>query len=476
LLKPILQDLFLSVDKIDRLLLIKMTIRISMPSENQKLSLTSRIFIGMIAGILIGSLLQLLFDDSGDFSVRVFGFDISAYAILVDGIFHVIGQAFVASLKMLVVPLVFVSLVCGTCSLSDPSRLGKLAGKSVGLYVFTTGIAITVALTLALIFQPGIRDNGGFSTENANYVAKEAPSFAQILIDMVPSNPINAMAEGNMLQVIVFALLLGVAMALSGDAGKRIGRFFEDINTVIMKLVTMLMNLAPYGVFALLAKLFATMGIGAILDLGKYFFLVIAVLLIHAFVTYPLLLKVFTGLNPLILLKKMREAVLFAFSTSSSSATLPITLETAKFKLGVKSPVASFTLPLGATINMDGTAIMQGVATVFIAQVYGIDLTVTDYLMVVLTATLASIGTAGVPGVGLIMLALVLQQVNLPVEGIALIIGVDRLLDMVRTAVNITGDCVVGTIVAKSEGEFDADIYHDMNAGNKAEEEAFEKA
>jgi Na+/H+-dicarboxylate symporter len=178
----------------------------------------------------------------------------------------------------------------------------------------------------------------------------------------------------------------------------------------------------------------------------------------------------------MILLKKMREAVLFAFSTSSSSATLPITLETAKFKLGVKSPVASFTLPLGATINMDGTAIMQGVATVFIAQVYGIDLTVTDYLMVVLTATLASIGTAGVPGVGLIMLALVLQQVNLPVEGIALIIGVDRLLDMVRTAVNITGDCVVGTIVAKSEGEFDEKMYHDIDAGKKIEDEAFDKA
>ncbi|TDF41446.1 dicarboxylate/amino acid:cation symporter [Alteromonadaceae bacterium M269] len=446
-----------------------------MPNEKQKLGLTSRIFIGMIAGILIGSLLQFLFDDSGDFSVRVFGFNISAYAILVDGIFHVVGQAFVASLKMLVVPLVFVSLVCGTCSLSDPSRLGKLAGKSVGLYVFTTAIAITIAVSLALMIKPGERDGQVISTKGANYVAKEAPSFAQILIDMVPSNPINAMAEGNMLQVIVFALLLGVAMALSGEAGKRIGNFFEDVNTVIMKLVTMLMALAPYGVFALLAKLFATMGIAAILDLAKYFFLVLVVLLIHAFVTYPTLLKVFTGLNPLNLLKKMREAVLFAFSTSSSSATLPITLETAKLKLGVKSPVASFTVPLGATINMDGTAIMQGVATVFIAQVYGIDLSVADYLMVILTATLASIGTAGVPGVGLIMLALVLQQVNLPVEGIALIIGVDRLLDMVRTAVNITGDCVVATIVAKSEGEFDEAIFNDPDAGQKQEEQAFEK-
>ena len=442
-----------------------------MPNEKQKLGLTSRIFIGMIAGILIGSLLNLLFDDSGDFSVSVFGFDISAYAILVDGIFHVIGQAFVASLKMLVVPLVFVSLVCGTCNLADPSRLGKLAGKSVGLYVFTTAIAITVAITAALIVKPG----EGISTEGAEYVAKEPTPFTEILINMVPSNPISAMADGNMLQVIVFALLLGVAMALSGDAGKRIGSFFEDINSVIMKLVTMLMNIAPYGVFALLAKLFATLGFETISNLAYYFFLVLIVLVFHALVVYPTILKVFTGQNPITLLKKMREAALFAFSTSSSSATLPVTMETAKFKLGVKSPVASFTLPLGATINMDGTAIMQGVATVFIAQAYSIDLSTADYLMVILTATLASIGTAGVPGVGLIMLGLVLQQVNLPAEGIGLILGVDRLLDMVRTAVNITGDCVVSTVVAKSEGEFDEAIFNDPNAGQKQEEQAFEK-
>jgi Na+/H+-dicarboxylate symporter len=273
------------------------------------------------------------------------------------------------------------------------------------------------------------------------------------------------MAEGNMLQIIVFAVIFGIAVSLSGEVGKRVSAAFNDINVVIMNIVTMVMNIAPYGVFVLMAKLFATIGLDTILGLAKYFFLLAGLLVMHAFVTYPIIFKVLSGLNPLILLRKMRNTVLFAFSTSSSNATLPITMDTAKNRLGVNSSVSSFTIPLGATINMDGTAIMQGVATVFIAQVYGVDLSVSDFLMVILTATLASIGTAGVPGVGLIMLAMVLQQVNLPVEGIALIIGVDRLLDMMRTAVNVTGDCMVSCIVAKSEGELDLTVFHDMEAG-----------
>lgn len=236
-----------------------------------------------------------------------------------------------------------------------------------------------------------------------------------------------------------------------------------------MKLVTLLMNLAPYGVFFLMAKLFTTLGFETIASLLKYFLVVLFVLLFHGLVVYPALLKTLTGLNPVIFLQKMRDAALFAFSTSSSNATLPVTMETVNKKLGVNNSISSFTVPLGATINMDGTAIMQGVATVFIAQVFGVDLSLSDYLMVILTATLASIGTAGVPGVGLIMLAMVLQQVGLPVEGIALIIGVDRLLDMTRTSVNITGDAMVSIIVAKSEGEFDAKVYHDPRAGLKDE-------
>jgi Na+/H+-dicarboxylate symporter len=442
-----------------------------MSHSKPKYSLTARIFIAMITGVALGSLLQLLFDDSGDFSFSVFGLEVSTYAVLVEGIFNVIGQIFIASLKMLVVPLVFVSLVCGTCSLSDPSKLGRLGGKSLLLYIGTTAIAISLAVFFALLVSPG---EGISLTPEAQYTATEAPSLAQVIINMFPDNPISAMAEGNMLQVIVFAVLFGIAMAMTGEVGERLGKFFEDLNVVIMKLVTVLMNLAPYGVFALMAKLFATIGLDTITSLLQYFLLVLFVLGVHVFVSYPIILKLLSGLSPIKLLKKMRDAALFAFSTSSSSATLPVTLETATAKLGVSPSVASFTIPLGSTINMDGTAIMQGVATVFIAQVYGVDLSLGDYLMVILTATLASVGTAGVPGVGLIMLAMVLQQVNLPVEGIALIIGVDRLLDMTRTAVNVTGDCMVACIVGKSEGELDLKRYMDDNAGSKEENVDFE--
>jgi Na+/H+-dicarboxylate symporter len=267
------------------------------------------------------------------------------------------------------------------------------------------------------------------------------------------------MAEGKMLQIIVFALLVGYAIAHAGEQGRRIGSFFRDMEGVVMKMVELLMALAPYGVFALLAKLFSTMGIGAIIDLAGYFFTVLAVLLFHALVVYGTLFKAFTHLSPRMLFSKCRSVWAFAFSTASSGATLPITLNTVERRLGVHNSVAGFTVPLGATINMDGTAIMQGVATVFIAQVYGVDLTATALLTVILTATLASVGTAAVPGVGLVTLALVLEQAGLPVEGIALIIGVDRLLDMVRTAVNVTGDMMVSVVIAKSEKQFDENVF-----------------
>ena len=442
-----------------------------MSQFSHKYSLTARIFIGMVAGIIIGALLQFIFDDSGDLRFSIFSVEVSTYSILVEGIFSTLGQIFISSLKMLVVPLVLVSLICGTSSLSDPSKLGRLGIKSISFYILTTGIAVSLAIMAGLLVAPG---EGLNLQAETTYAAKEAPSLSQVIVNMFPSNPINALAQGNMLQIIVFAVLLGVAMAMTGDAGKRVAAFFEDLNTVIMRLVTIIMNLAPYGVFVLMAKLFASIELGTIVSLVKYFMVVLVVLIIHGLVTYSALLKMFSGLSPVMLLTKMRDAALFAFSTSSSSATLPVTMETARNKLGVGKSVSSFTLPLGATINMDGTAIMQGVATVFIAQVYAVDLTLGDYVMVVLTATLASVGTAGVPGVGLIMLAMVLQQVNLPVEGIALIIGVDRLLDMTRTAVNITGDCTVACIIAKSEGELDQAVFDDPNAGSKQEDVDFE--
>ncbi len=437
--------------------------------SEQKLSLTARILIGLFAGIFTGLTLQFLISQFGLEGDLLIPLGIGALSIndfLVNGVFHVGGSIFVASLKMMVVPLVFVSLVVGTCSLNDATKLARLGGKSIGLYLTTTAIAISLAILFALLVGPG---HGVEMNTESTFQPKEAPGFAQVLINMFPTNPLQSMAEGKMLQVIVFALLFGVAMALSGEPGKRLAGVFEDINAVIMRLVMILMNLAPYGVFFLLAKLFTTLQWDLILNLIKYFLLVIFVLVLHGTVVYSTLLKTLTGLDPVAFLKKMKDAILFAFSTSSSAATLPVTMETATKKLGVKNSIASFTLPMGATLNMDGTAIMQGVATVFIAQVFGVDLSIGDFLMVILTATLASIGTAAVPGVGLIMLAMVLQQVGLPVEGIALIIGVDRLLDMTRTAVNVTGDCMVSCVVATSEKEFDYDTFADPDAGLKAE-------
>ncbi len=432
-------------------------------SNNNKMSLTAKILWALIAGLVTGVIINnVLGGVSFDLGITQF----TPQTFLVD-IFHVGGKIFVNSLKMMVVPLVFVSLVCGVCSLSDTSKLGRLGGKSISLYIATTAIAITIAITLAIVIAPGV---GAGWVSDATLTGKEAPSLGQVIIDMFPTNPIAAMANGAMLQIIVFAILFGLAMVMSGDTGKRLTNLFEDINTINLKLVGILMNLAPYGVFCLIAKLASTIDIADFGEyLAKYFFTVLGALFIHALVTYPTILKLLSGLNPVLFLKKMKNAQLFAFSTASSSATLPVTLETATTKLGVDPKVASFTVPMGATINMDGTAIMQGVATVFIAQAYGVDLTVSDYLMVVLTATLASIGTAGVPGVGLIMLTMVLQQVGLPLEGIAIIMAVDRLLDMTRTAVNVTGDCMVSCIVAKSEGEFDETIFADPEAGVKEE-------
>ncbi len=435
-------------------------------AQKNKLGLTARIVLGMVAGIVVGFFFKWLLAGQEERILYLVGMEVPLKAFFVDGVLHIGGEVFIASLKMLVVPLVFVSLVCGTCSLSDTSSLGRLGGKTIGLYLITTALAISLAIFAALLIGPG---EGVQMQSDASFNAAEAPALSQVFINIFPSNPIESMAKGNMLQIIVFAVLFGLAMAVSGKAGERLTLVFNDLSEVIMRLVTLLMNLAPYGVFFLMAKLFTTLGFETIASLAKYFAVVLTVLILHGLISYGVLLKLLTGLSPFKFFKKMRDAALFGFSTSSSNATMPVTMEAVTKKLGVKNSIASFTVPLGATINMDGTAIMQGVATVFIAQVFAVDLTLADYLMVILTATLASVGTAGVPGVGLIMLAMVLQQVGLPVEGIALIIGVDRLLDMTRTAVNVTGDAMVSCIVAKSERQFDADVFNDANAGIKDE-------
>ncbi|GAJ71421.1 LOW QUALITY PROTEIN: sodium/glutamate symport protein [Vibrio sp. JCM 18904] len=433
-------------------------------NTKKPMSLTSRVILGMVAGILTGFAIRTLFADNGF---------VDAY--IVNGLFEVGGQIFVASLKMLVVPLVFVSLVCGTSSLKDLSTLGRMGGKTLAFYVTTTAIAITLALTMGTLFQPG-GAGGADLTAASSFKSAEAPSLGQVIIDMFPDQPISAMAEGKTLQVIVFAVLFGIAISAAGKPGERIAAFFSDLNEVIMKLVAILMNLAPYGVFFLMAKLFTGLGLGAIVNLAEYFLVLAGTLVLHGLVTYSLMLKGFTGLNPITFLRKMEDAIMFAFSTASSNATIPVTMETAKHRMGVENRVSSFTVPLGATVNMDGTAIMQGVATAFIAQAFNIDLTMGDYMMVIMTATLASIGTAGVPGVGLVMLAMVLNQVGLPLEGIALIMGVDRLLDMIRTAVNITGDSAVTVIVAKSEGALDEARFNDPMAGVAEEEVHLKRA
>jgi Na+/H+-dicarboxylate symporter len=424
--------------------------------SSRTLSLSAKIFIAMILGAVTGLILNFMGNPEW------------SQAWLTGGLFKVVGQVFISLLKMLVVPLVFVSLVCGSSSLSDPKMLGRVGGKTIGLYLFTTAIAVCLALSAAIIVKPGVGANP-VAIQDADIA--EATPFTQVLIDIVPTNPIAAMAEGQMLPIIFFAVLIGISITLSGENGARIGGWFRDMNAIIMKLVTIVMRFAPYGVFALIAVLTATSNAADFMAVGRYVLLVMVMLFVHALIVYPTLFMVFARLNPLTFLFKLRAAMLFAFSTASSNATIPVTLSTVENRIGVSNKVASFTVPLGATINMDGTAIMQGIATGFIAQFYGIELVMSQYLMVVVMVIMASIGAAGVPSVGLVILAGVLSQVGLPAEGIALILGVDRLLDMTRTVVNITGDCTVTTIVAKSEGELDMAVFADPEAGVIYDEE-----
>ena len=413
------------------------------------MQLSTKILVGMSAGIIVGLLFNALGGSDPAESVLI--------TWIVENIFDVIGKIFVVSLKLLVVPLVFFSLVCGSASMGEDIKMGQVAIKTILLYLLTTAIAVSIALLVANIVDPGVGINTGTID---SFEVKTAPSVKEVLIGIFPDNPFRAMVDGNMLQIIVFAILVGVAILKTGDPGKAVLRGCVLINEVIMKMVFMLINLAPYGVFCLLAKLFTREGFSAIVNLAIYFSTIVFVLSFHAAVIYSAILYIFTGLNPLKLFKNMRPAMLFAFSTSSSNATIPVTLTAARSRLGADNSIASFTIPLGATVNMDGTAIMQGIATVFIAQAYGLELSMIQYVSVVATATLASIGTAGVPGVGLITLAMVLQQVGLPVEGIGLIIGVDRLLDMLRTVVNISGDGMVTTVVASSERRLDRAVFN----------------
>jgi len=407
------------------------------------MSYTTRILLSMLLGISFGSLINIFF------------LDYNLILFLVE-ILSALGAIFISSLKLMVVPLVFFSLVTGVAQITDSSKLGSISIKAIFLYLATTSIAISLALFFSNFFNIG---SGAGLTSEAEFLAPSPPSLKEVFINIFPTNPIASMANGEMLQIIVFSLLVGMGVK-SLSSSTNLINFFVSGNNLMLKIVELIIWFAPIGIFCLLTDIFSQIGFSVIYDLAGYFLLLVAVLLFHGIFVYSFFLYSFTKLNPIVFFSKLKEVIFFAFSTSSSSATMPLTLKTAKDKLGVDQSVASFTIPLGATINMDGTAIMQGVATVFISQVYGVDLTTTDFLMVILTATLASIGTAGVPGVGLIMLAMVLQQVGLPVEGIALIIGVDRLLDMVRTSVNVCGDSMIACLISSSENNLSQEIFY----------------
>lgn len=421
-------------------------------SEAKKMSLTIKVLLGMGLGILVGLFLNLTGLVANPF--------VDGY--IVNGLFHIVGKMFVNALKMLVVPLVFFSLICGVCGIGDIRMLGRVGGKSFALYMMTTAIAIATAIIIAVTFGIG---KGMDVDSAANFTGKESPPLTEVLISIIPTNPVNAMAQGDMLPLIFFSILLGISMLLVGRKAKGFVAGAEVANEIMMKMVTIVMAVAPYAVFALIAKSISTLGLDLLYSLAGYVLVLVGALMFHLFVTLMVVLKLFSGLSPAIFLKKIRNVQVFAFSTASSNATIPVTMRTVTERFGVNNSVASFTVPFGATINMDGTAIMQGVATVFIANVYGVELGMTGYLTVILMSVLASIGTAGVPGVGLIMLSMVFAQVGLPIEGIGLILGVDRLMDMIRTAVNVSGDATVSTIVAKSEGKMDLAVYNDPDAG-----------
>ncbi|MDF3918850.1 dicarboxylate/amino acid:cation symporter [Salinicola sp. LHM] len=371
--------------------------------------------------------------------------------------FKPLGDIFINGIKMLIVPLVFSTLVVGITGMRDPQKMGRVGARTIGLYLVTTAFAIVIGLVAATIFQPGV---GADASMSAAQQAGEAPSLVDIVVGLVPSNPLQAMIEGNILQIIVFAIGLGISLMLIGEKGEPVVRVFESFAEAMYKLTAIVMAFAPFGVFGLMANVSGQYGLDVLLPLAKVIGVVYLACIVHVLVVYTGLLSLIGRLNPMRYLQGILDALVVSFSSASSSGTLPVSIRCAQKNLGVSEGVSSFVLPVGATINMDGTAIYQGVAALFVAQLVGADLSMMDYGMIVLTGTLASIGTAGVPGAGLIMLSIVLAQIGLPLEAIGVVAGVDRILDMARTSVNVAGDLMVTTLVAKSEKELDLDVYN----------------
>ena len=365
---------------------------------------------------------------------------------------------FMRLIKMLVVPVVFISLVTGVSSLKNINTLGRIGSLTILYYAITTAVAIGIAIFVANVSQTGSSLN---LTMPSHIDYQQAPNFMDVLTDMIPKNPVKSLAEGEMLQIIFFAVMFGVAINITEKYSKSLNESLDKINHVFMNMIMLCMRTASVGVFCLLAKAFTQTGFAALGNMISYILVVLLGLLLQLGLTYSSLLFSITRLSPMTFFARMFDCMLFAFSISSSSACIPYTMRTVTEKLGVSEPIASFVVPMGATINMDGTAIMQGAATIFIANAYNVDIGIAGYLTIIAMATMASIGTAGVPGVGIITLTMVLQQLGLPVEGVAMgmIFGVDRLLDMSRTAVNITGDAVVSTLVAHHENQLDRTLW-----------------
>jgi Na+/H+-dicarboxylate symporter len=385
------------------------------------------------------------------------GFALGAIVGLIVGpsiaVIKPLGDLFIRLIKMLIVPMVFCSLVVGASSIGDLKKLGRVGGKTVLYFLVTTAFAITLAILLSLIIDPSA---GYVIGDVGTYEAKAMPSVATTFLNMVPTNPINAAATDNILQIIVFALFMGIGISLLGEKGKPALAFFDSVAEIMYKITAIVMGFAPIGVFALIAWVTGTSGADVLLPLAKLIFVCYLATALHAVVVYSGAVYMWAKMTPITFFKGFFEAMAVAFSSCSSSATLPISMRCAQENLGVSKEISSFVQPLGATINMDGTAIYQGVCAIFIARVYGVPLGIPQYLMIILTATLASIGTAGVPGAGMIMLSMVLQTVGLPIDGIMLVAGVDRILDMARTCMNVTGDAAGAVVIAASEGELAA--------------------
>jgi len=412
------------------------------------INLTRNIIIGLFLGFLVGSFLYYT-----DYLSNSFDSFVELY------IFKMGGEIFMNLLKLLVVPLVFFSLVTGISSLGSSQSLGSLTFKTVGLYLLTTAIAVSLALLAGSFFQPGSNYNADIALA-APSTLPQGQGIYSTITGIFPSNIIQAMADNQMLAIVFFSILFGLALNKTNHLTGNFSDSFAKLNTVFLQLIVMVMSFAPIGVFCLIGKFVIADGLDIFQDVLAYVVLLISLLLFHAFFTYSIFLKFVGGLSPITFFKKIKNVALFAFSTSSSAATIPVTLKTVNQDLGVNQNVASFVVPVGATINMDGTAIMQGLATVFIAQMSGIDLTLFQYAQVVLLAVATSIGTAAVPSAGTITLIIILQQFNLPLEAIGIILAVDRVLDMIRTSVNVTGDAAIACIVAKSENQLDESIFN----------------